>query len=571
MRASLILASLILPAALSAQPSLDTQLLNGVTRVVALHAADGAQVTDASPAMPGETLIVQGSSLTNAQFLAGAAQVPTLTLDDNDAQIALPADAGSSFLVISATSDAGISNSATVPVAAAADGVQLSAAEVQTIVTNTAMGAAGNGLAVAVVDRIGNPLALYVRPGATPASVELALALARTGAFFGIQGTPISSRTVGFISSVNFPPGVPNQPSGPLYGIGNTNRGCDANLAYLPGQLVPQPLSSAGTGPSLGIATVPGGLPLFRGGYTVVGGVGAAGLGSDDADEYAAAAGASASGFFVGLPLPSPGAVYLNGFELPFINSGVPAGVQPASSAGGVYQIGPNNGAAAPEGWIVGPNAGSQLSVSDVTGLVQNAIQTASLTRAAIRLPAGTRAAMAISVSDLDGTILGIYRMTDATIFSVDVALTKARNVVYFSGPNRDSRDLPGVPAGTAVTTRTIGFGSQIYFPSGILNTQPGPFYPMYLADVANPCTQGHQPSNPNQSGIVFFPGSEPLYRNGQLVGGMGVSGDGVDQDDFVTDGGAAGFQAPAGIRADQILIRGVRLPYLSFPRNPEQ
>jgi hypothetical protein len=74
---------------------------------------------------------------------------------------------------------------------------------------------------------------------------------------------------------------------------------------------------------------------------------------------------------------------------------------------------------------------------------------------------------------------------------------------------------------------------------------------------------------NPNQNGIVFFPGALPLYRNGVLVGGLGISGDGVDEDDFVTAGAAAGFEAPPARRADQISIDGVRLPYLNFPRNP--
>ena len=55
----------------------------------------------------------------------------------------------------------------------------------------------------------------------------------------------------------------------------------------------------------------------------------------------------------------------------------------------------------------------------------------------------------------------------------------------------------------------------------------------------------------------------------GGLVGGLGVSGDGVDQDDYVTAGGATGFEAPTDIRADQIVIDGVRLPFLKFPRNP--
>jgi hypothetical protein len=47
------------------------------------------------------------------------------------------------------------------------------------------------------------------------------------------------------------------------------------------------------------------------------------------------------------------------------------------------------------------------------------------------------------------------------------------------------------------------------------------------------------------------------------------VSGDGVDQDDYVTSAGAKGFEAPANIHADQVIIDTVRLPYLKFPRNP--
>jgi hypothetical protein len=58
---------------------------------------------------------------------------------------------------------------------------------------------------------------------------------------------------------------------------------------------------------------------------------------------------------------------------------------------------------------------------------------------------------------------------------------------------------------------------------------------------------------------------------NGQLVGGLGVSGDGVDQDDYVTAGGGVGYEAPLSIQADEIMIEGVRLPYLHFPRNPTQ
>ena len=60
-----------------------------------------------------------------------------------------------------------------------------------------------------------------------------------------------------------------------------------------------------------------------------------------------------------------------------------------------------------------------------------------------------------------------------------------------------------------------------------------------------------------------------PLYRGGVLVGGLGISGDGIEQDDFVAAGGARGFEAPDAIRADQVMVQGARLPYLKFPRNP--
>jgi uncharacterized protein GlcG (DUF336 family) len=172
-------------------------------------------------------------------------------------------------------------------------------------------------------------------------------------------------------------------------------------------------------------------------------------------------------------------------------------------------------------------------------------------------------------VADLDGTLLALHRMPDATVFSIDVAVAKSRNVIFFSGPHRKTSDLPGVPMGTAVTNRTISFGAQPLYPPGIDYSTPGPFFALYQYDTAHPCTQGSQAANKNQNGIVFFPGALPLYKNGLLVGGLGVSGDGVDQDDFATNAGAAGFDAAASIRADQVFDQGVRLPYLKFPRNP--
>jgi uncharacterized protein GlcG (DUF336 family) len=114
--------------------------------------------------------------------------------------------------------------------------------------------------------------------------------------------------------------------------------------------------------------------------------------------------------------------------------------------------------------------------------------------------------------------------------YAAVVAVAKSRNVTYFS--QNPGNDLPGVPTGSAVTNSAIYFGSQPLFPPGINNTQPGPFFNLFKFDTANPCTQSSQPANPNQNGVVSFPGSVPLYKNGVLVGGLGISGDGVDQDD---------------------------------------
>ena len=415
---------------------------------------------------------------------------------------------------------------------------------------------------------------------------DLAVSLARTAAFFSNNQAPLSSRTVRFISGIHFPPGVSNAASAALYGIENTNRGCSFNTSFLPGQDVPRATTISGSSPGLGIITGkkdlndsdqtavnPGGVPLFTGGEAV-GGVGVV-ASTPDIAEFAAFTGANGAGLLPALSsLPPPGAVLIDGITLPFvIQMTQPAGTSPGS-ANGTYSKGPiSSSAPVPEGDLIAERAGSigGLSISEVQSIVNNAIATANTTRAAIRLPLGSRTRMVIAVADLDGSLLALYRMPDATVFSIDVAVSKARSMVYFNSTAVNPTDLPGVPVGTAVTNRTISFGAQPLFPSGIDGSAPGPFFQLYVNDVNKPCTQGSQPASANQNGIVFFPGSEGLYRNGTLVGGLGISGDGVEQDDFVTAGGAAGFEPPASMRADQILIRGVRLPYLKFPRNPTQ
>jgi uncharacterized protein GlcG (DUF336 family) len=468
----------------------------------------------------------------------------------------------------------------------------LSASDVQNIVQAAAQAADSESMVIGVVDRGGSVLAVYRKPDAGASATgnfgasvnvnDLAVALARTAAYFSNDQAPLSSRTVRFISGIHFPPGVADTGNAPLYGIENTNRGCTLASNFLPGQQVEPSLALAG-GPGLGIITGkadlsdsvpnalnPGGVPIFRSGV-VVGGIGVTGV-SPDVAEYAAYTAATSNGFG---PTPAaPGVVFINGIALPFVDhTTVPAGVNPGIFTG-TFLVGPTASAGQPpEGDLIAPTAGplGGLSAADVQQILTNAETTANQTRAVIRLPIGSKTKMVIAVADLDGTIIGLRRMTDSTLFSIDVAVTKARNMVYFNSASRTAGDLNQVPLGTAVTNRTIGFGGQPFFPPGVDGSLLGPFYNLYAQDVANPCTQGFQtgPPNTNKSGIVFFPGSVGLYRNGVLVGGLGVSGDGVDQDDYVAAGGASGFEAPAQIRADQIVIDGVRLPYQKFPANP--
>jgi uncharacterized protein GlcG (DUF336 family) len=473
--------------------------------------------------------------------------------------------------------------------------------DVQNIV-QAAVNSVNADMVVAVVDRAGFVLAVF-RTQNAPTIVtgnfsqaqnanDVAVSLARTGAFFSNDQAPLSSRTVRFISGIHFPPGVSNQPPADLYGIENTNRGC--TLVGTPAFLSALPPSIAlGGGPGLGILTGktdtmdsnaqavnPGGVPIFYN-NVVVGGIGVVTSSTDlNVAEYAAFTASTiprtGSGGNFGPTPAAPGVVFIGGIALPFVSqTALPAsvGVGPAPGTGAYLVAATNSQGQPPEGDLIAPSAGplGGLSSADISQILDNAEATANTTRAAIRLPLGSRTRMAIAVADLDGTIIGLRRMTDSTVFSVDVAATKARNMVYFNSNARTAADLNQVPAGTAVTNRTISFGAQPLFPPGIDGSQPGPFFNLYTMDTANPCTQGFQsgPANANKSGIVFFPGSAGLYRNGVLVGGLGVSGDGVDQDDYVTSGGTKGFEAPANIRADQILIDGVRLPYFKFPRNP--
>ena len=216
---------------------------------------------------------------------------------------------------------------------------------------------------------------------------------------------------------------------------------------------------------------------------------------------------------------------------------------------------------------------------------------------------------MIFALTDTSGNVLALYRMPDAAIFSIDVAVAKARNDVYYDSSQLQSEDEvsgsksasgPAAPlTNIAFTSRTFRYLALPFFPEGIDGNPPGPFSALndlgvnprtgedvgpalpgsvYSSnstsvmgfDAFNPNRNFRDPNNlANQNGVVFFPGSLPLYVGGVLSLGLGVSGDGVAQDDVITSAAGAKYAPPTSLDADNYFVRGIRLPFMNFDRNP--
>ncbi|MBN9520365.1 heme-binding protein [bacterium] len=647
-------------------------------------------------------------------------------------------------VVIPSAGDVALADAGAAPVMAPA---VLTADDVETLLRRASAASASSDAIIAITDRNGRILGVRVESGVAPEitgntdnlvfAIDGAVAKARTGAFFGNNQGPLTSRTVqfisqstitqrevesnpsitdpnstqrgpGFVAPVNignhFPPGIAFTPQVDLFQIEHTNRDSSVHPgddrikgtaddvplaqrfnidpAFVPaGQGLFPPDSygfTSGIRPasqSRGIATLPGGIPIYKNGQ-VVGGIGVffpgkTGFATEENSSlsttfnpalpdrtleaewiaFATAGGTiiSATPGIAPTPLQGP----INGVGLPtsgvfglptgrldlvgiqldvFGQGGAVEGTQRVLNVGNAVGVGnpddgvnqpvdagpdgiPGNGndsltrdgLIVPEGWLVTPHDGDGITKADVERIVTQGIVQSNLTRAAIRVPLGTRAKFVFAVADRQGNIVGLYREPDATVFSIDVAVAKARNVAYYADPNQlqPIDQVAGVPPGVAFTNRTFRYLGLPRFPEGIDGNPAGPFSQLYDDvlgtdpntgklvgpplpasvydsvvgyDSFNPGTNFHQQGNVlNQNGIVFFPGSAPVYKvqpGGALPvlsGGFGVSGDGVDQDDVTTVAGQAGFDVPAYIlRADQVFVQGVRLPYQKGNRNPE-
>jgi uncharacterized protein GlcG (DUF336 family) len=489
--------------------------------------------------------------------------------------------------------------------------------EVRRVVAQAAAEASANNLraTIAVTDSEAHVLAVFVMDGANPnTTVEsaplgggaglskglkgatvpaslAAIAKASTGALLSSGGNAFSTRTASFIVQEHFPPLVDFQPGGPLFGVQFSSMAC----------------SDFRPGPALGLSADPGGLALYKNGV-VVGGVGVEGdgrysLDRDPADfdspvEEIAALGGTRG--FEAPPLVLAEQILVDGIRFTYAN---PAILKGGTAASGTFTTAARGGqpsAFTPvslngvSGRTFLPvRAGSQLTAAEVTQILGQGAKQTSLTRAAIRQPLGSNARVSITVVDLDGSPLGFFQNDDAPNFGMDVSAQKARTANFFSSATAgdDLRKAGfaaylggGVPldGSVAYTARAVGFLAQPFYPPGINDTDPGPFsLPISVWSPFNTGLQldlitrlfstGGCTDIPRlKNGITIFPGGVPLFKGDRLVGAVGVSGDGIDQDDLIASASSAGFEAPQARRADQLMIRGVRLPYVKFPRHPE-
>ena len=259
------------------------------------------------------------------------------------------------------------------------------------------------------------------------------------------------------------------------------------------------------------------------------------------------------------------------------------------------------------------PAAGTALTAAEVTQILAAAIKIANRTRAQIRQPLGSPAQVTISVVNTNGGILGVIRTPDAPVFGTDVAVQKARSALLFSQATA-AATLNGIGApipayvtamqaliggaltdGVAYSNRAVGNLARPFLPDGINGNGPGPLSKPFAA--WSPFNVGLQLdlvqaqvvanlgggalavgcSAASANGIQIFPGAVPIYKAGVLAGAIGISGDGIDQDDMVAFLGLAnagvvlgtGIANAPGVRADTIAVPGGQLRYVNCPVKP--
>jgi uncharacterized protein GlcG (DUF336 family) len=277
--------------------------------------------------------------------------------------------------------------------------------------------------------------------------------------------------------------------------------------------------------------------------------------------------------------------------------------------------------------------AGQAITAAEASALMTSTLNVAYTARAAIRIPTNQFAQVTATIVDLDGNVLAQARTPDAPIFGADVSRQKARSAVFFSRTDAAAKinaitipasTIPGTFAdyitrsqqlinssvfsnGIAWSEVSIGDISRPFYPDGIDGSQPGSlslpinrwsiFSTGFQLDLIKPdfvnaltgvpvpaagCGTGNGQGLPPVSGgktqlangAQIFSGGAPLYRGNTLVGAIGISGDGIQQDSLisflgVTNAAQGVTNAPLSIRSDLLAPLGINLRYVNCPAAP--
>jgi len=485
-----------------------------------------------------------------------------------------------------------------------------------------------DGMTLAPTGDAPAPGVLVFGMGIPDPTILAALSKAGTAAVFETTGNAFTTRTASFIIQEHFPPTIDFTSGGPLFGVQFSNLPCtDVKKVDPAAGNIALPLGLAGDPGGLPLyksGQPVGGIGVETDGIYTIDFTPADPVATKD--ELVALAGTR------GYEAPSDirgDQIFVNGIRLPFADAEIPeaaGGVFPLDGfvpglfpgpekrrGGQASVFGPVTvgGLAATADsrffpFVAGVSPPGGLTAGDVDRIIGQGLTQAYQTRAAIRRPLGSFAQVNIAVVDAGGKVLGIARTPDAPVFGFDVSAQKARAAAFFSSAGAAAAlsaaklgeyvtnslsDGLRLDGSVAFTDRANGFLSRPFFPDGINDSAAGPFSRPYsewspfnvglqsdlLLDGLTGILKGTHPIGPPCTsipaiahGIQIFPGSVPLYRNGVLVGAVGVSGDGVDQDDIVAAMASVGFEAPPAMRSDQFFVRSVRLPWVKFPRHPD-
>ncbi|HEX8184437.1 MAG TPA: heme-binding protein [Blastocatellia bacterium] len=472
---------------------------------------------------------------------------------------------------------------------------------------------------------------LIISPSApTPAAradgaVLAAISKGGTAAVLSTAGGAFTPRIANFLLQEHIPPGIKGAPSGPLFGVQFSQLLCSDVNPSLPLGLAADPG---------GIPLYKNGQPVGGVGVEGDGKYGLANRREERLDKPAEELIALAGGKGFEPSPQIVDTLFPGGLRLPYANQQVPASLQVRSfnsldgdivapfsiidtppSKFKIVNIGdgiqvrmkvdiPIKGSPSPGG----------LTAAEVERILVQAVKQALITRAVIHQPVGSHIEVSVGVVDQNGIVLGAVSTTDAPISSFDIAVQKARSAALISNPQAASRlrsaglgkyvDAAAaeglrLDGSVAVSGRALIFLSRPFLPDGIDETENGPFsnpiednsafntglqldlvlpgilgaLPVFLTTGTAPpktaggCTPGVLGA---ENGIQVRQASVPLYKNGRLVGGIGCSGDGDQQEDIVVGFGSAGFESDPSMRTDRVFVRGdIRLPWLKYPRHP--